>query len=147
MPDRPSQSPQRSGRQADLRGAIALQHLEQHSCAQAKGEAYYQASSKDIQEPGKDSKHCSALQLYVFSQSLHTKSAWLRTEKAPTELVTAIDQSNLDFKDSTEQRRRSDQLVMHCILMSAVQNAAESKMTLKVEVEFTGKIQIIGRNM
>ena len=80
-----------SGRQADLGGAIALQHLEQHSCAQAKGEAYHQASSKDVQEPGKDSKHCSALQLYVFSQSLHTKSAWLRAEKGPTKVTTAIE--------------------------------------------------------
>ncbi len=44
-----------SGRYADLGSAVALEHLEQHSCAQAEGEAYHQASSKDVQEPGKDS--------------------------------------------------------------------------------------------
>jgi len=118
-------SSRQAGRQADLGGTIALEHLEQHSCAQAEGEAYHQASSKDIQEPGKDSKHCSALQLYVFSQSLHTKSAWLRTEKAPTGSHT----SDLSWISRTVLNKEElyGQLVMHCIFLSTMKSAANSK--------------------
>lgn len=117
-------SGRQAGRHADLRSAITLEHLEQHSCAQAKGEAYHQASSKDVQEPGKDSKHCSALQLYVFSQSLHTKSAWLCTE-ASLEVI----QSNPTWVSRTLLNTRAlcGQLVMHCIFLSAMNCAPNSK--------------------
>ncbi len=62
-------------RKSDLRRTVALEHFEQDSCAQAKGEAHHQAGSKDIQEPSKDGEHSSALQLDVIPQSLHRTAA------------------------------------------------------------------------
>lgn len=71
----------RTGRQegqpTHLGRAVALEDLEQDSGAQAEGEAHHQAGTEHVQESGKDCKHCSALQLNVIAQRLHTNSAWL----------------------------------------------------------------------
>ena len=59
----------------DLRGTVALQDLEQNSCAKAKGEAYHQTGHKNVQKLGKDGEHCCAVQLNVTPQSLQAHSA------------------------------------------------------------------------
>lgn len=57
---------------ADLRCAVALQHLEQDRGAQPKREAHHQAGAENIQEPGKDREDRRALQLNIIAQSLIT---------------------------------------------------------------------------
>lgn len=56
----------------DLRCAVALEDFEQDSCAQAKGQAHYQAGTENIQEAGKDGEDSGALQLNIIAQSLAT---------------------------------------------------------------------------